>query len=172
MSTLYGALFASFLAGAPANGPISLAREVAVIEDADQQDLTEIVAHTRSLLDAFGFEATVTGRVKSQDSIYAKMRRKGLSRDAIEDRIGLRICVETEDQCYAVRDLLQSVHEPIEASEDDYIAYPKANGYQSIHTVAHTRPLGVRAEFQIRTNEMHEYAVNGPAAHWLYKMSA
>jgi len=172
MSTLYSAVFATFLAGAPIGGLVGLCGEPTSLEDSNERDLSQILTHTVDLLADAGVEARVTGRVKSLDSLYAKMHRKGLKQAEIEDRIGLRIEVDTEAECYAVRELIRDAHEPVMGSDDDYIAYPKPNGYQSLHTVAHTAPSGVLAEFQIRTTAMHEYAVNGPAAHWVYKMSA
>ena len=172
MSSLYGALFASFLVGAPINGFVGTSGEITSLADIDQRDLSRLVTHTRQLLVDHGIDAVVTSRVKSAESAYAKMRRKGLGWDELEDHIGLRIRVSTVDECYEVKGLIQQIHTPLLGSDDDYIADPKPNGYQSLHTVAHTGPFGIRAEFQIRTHEMHDFAENGPAAHRLYKMSA
>jgi GTP pyrophosphokinase len=120
------------------------------------------------LLAAAGLKADVQGRPKHLYSIWKKMQGKGLSFARVFDARALRVVVDDVAACYAA---LARVHEawtPVEGEFDDYIARPKPNGYQSLHTVvlgADARPL----EVQIRTRAMHEHAEHGVAAHWMYK---
>lgn len=123
----------------------------------------------RMLLDEVGVEGLLTARVKTPESVAAKAARKGLHPDQVLDRIGLRVCVDGIDDCYAVLDAVHARYAPIVGSQDDYIANPKPNGYQSLHTAVLT-PMGV-AEFQVRTHGMHHHAESGGAAHDRYKAS-
>ncbi len=112
--------------------------------------------------------ATLSGRGKHLYSIYKKMHEKHLSFSEIMDVYGFRIIVDKVDTCYRVFGVLHSLYKPIAQRFKDYIAIPKANGYQSLHTTLFG-PYGVPIEIQIRTEEMHKMAENGIAAHWLYK---
>lgn len=112
--------------------------------------------------------ATLSGRGKHLYSIYKKMHEKHLSFTEIMDVYGFRIIVDKVDTCYRVLGVLHSLYKPIAQRFKDYIAIPKANGYQSLHTTLFG-PYGVPIEVQIRTEEMHKMAENGIAAHWLYK---
>lgn len=112
--------------------------------------------------------ATLSGRGKHLYSIYKKMHEKHLSFSEIMDVYGFRIIVDKVDTCYRVLGALHNLYKPITQRFKDYIAIPKANGYQSLHTTLFG-PYGVPIEVQIRTEEMHKMAENGIAAHWLYK---
>ncbi|OGT58340.1 MAG: bifunctional GTP diphosphokinase/guanosine-3',5'-bis(diphosphate) 3'-diphosphatase [Gammaproteobacteria bacterium RIFCSPHIGHO2_12_FULL_43_28] len=112
--------------------------------------------------------ATLTSRNKHLYSIYNKMHEKHLSFSEIMDVYGFRVIVEKVDTCYRILGILHNLYKPIAQRFKDYIAIPKANGYQSLHTTLFG-PYGVPIEVQIRTEEMHKMAENGIAAHWLYK---
>jgi len=112
----------------------------------------------------------VYGREKHVYSIYSKMVSKRLSFREVFDMYAFRIVVDTADQCYRVLGVVHGLYKPVPGKFKDYIAIPKANGYQSLHTVLFG-PYGVPIEIQIRTREMDEVAESGVAAHWLYKAS-
>jgi GTP pyrophosphokinase len=118
-------------------------------------------------LQRLGLEGEVQGRPKHLYSIWRKMQGKGLSLERVFDLRALRVIVPTVDDCYAVLARLHELFEPVDGEFDDYIARPKANGYQSLHTVL--RKDGQTMEVQIRTRAMHEHAEHGVAAHWAYK---
>jgi RelA/SpoT family (p)ppGpp synthetase len=115
-----------------------------------------------------GHEAEVIGREKHLYSIYRKMREKRKSFSEIMDIFAFRIIVDSVDTCYRVLGCIHSLYKPVPGEFKDYIAIPKANGYQSLHTGL-MGMHGVPIEIQIRTREMEEMANNGIAAHWLYK---
>jgi guanosine-3',5'-bis(diphosphate) 3'-pyrophosphohydrolase len=119
-------------------------------------------------LEQEGVIAEVTGREKNVYSIYKKMQEKKLSFDHVYDVYGFRVVVDKVDNCYRVLGMLHNLYKPIPGRFKDYIAIPKANGYQSLHTVVFG-PFGVSIELQIRTSEMHRVADAGVASHWLYK---
>lgn len=121
-----------------------------------------------SALAAAGIKARVYGRPKHIYSIWGKMQRKKLSFDGLFDVRALRVEVENVQDCYAALSVAHSLYTPIEAEYDDYIARPKENGYQSLHTAVHALDDKV-VEIQIRTRAMHEQAELGVAAHWRYK---
>ena len=110
----------------------------------------------------------VHGREKTLFSIYAKMREKHLSFAQVSDIFGFRIVVSTLSECYVAMGVLHQLYKPLPGRFKDYIAIPKANGYQSLHTTL-VSPLGTAVEFQIRTESMHAVAEKGIAAHWMYK---
>lgn len=111
---------------------------------------------------------TIWGREKHLYSLYRKMRSKQLSFIEVMDVYAFRILVGSNDECYRVLGLIHSVYKPVPGRFKDYIAMPKTNNYQSLHTVL-LGPYGVPIEVQIRTEEMERLAENGIAAHWLYK---
>ncbi|MEO8309860.1 MAG: bifunctional (p)ppGpp synthetase/guanosine-3',5'-bis(diphosphate) 3'-pyrophosphohydrolase [Caldimonas sp.] len=113
-------------------------------------------------------KAQIFGREKTLYSIYAKMREKHLSFAQVNDIFGFRIVVGTLPECYMALGVLHQLMKPVPGRFKDYIAIPKANGYQSLHTTL-VSPLGTAVEFQIRTEPMHAVAEKGIAAHWLYK---
>ncbi|EDK72493.1 metal dependent phosphohydrolase [candidate division TM7 genomosp. GTL1] len=129
--------------------------------------LAVIRQETEKLLEANHIKFTLDGRVKSIYSLYKKLRKVDGNIDDIYDLIALRIIVETPDECYRVLGLLHSIYQPMIARIKDYIAAPKPNGYQSLHTTVIT-PNKHIVEFQIRTYEMHEYAERGLAAGFHY----
>lgn len=112
----------------------------------------------------------IYGREKTLYSIYTKMREKHLSFAQVSDIFGFRIVVNTLPECYLALGVLHQLYKPMPGRFKDYIAIPKANGYQSLHTTL-VSPLGTAVEFQIRTEAMHMVAEKGIAAHWLYKAS-
>jgi len=113
-------------------------------------------------------KAAIFGREKTLYSIYTKMREKHLSFAQVSDIFGFRIVVGTLPECYMALGVLHQLMKPVPGRFKDYIAIPKANGYQSLHTTL-VSPLGTAVEFQIRTEPMHAVAEKGIAAHWLYK---
>lgn len=119
-------------------------------------------------LQAKHIQAQTWGREKHLYSLYKKMRRKRLSFTEVLDVYAFRIIVEDVDLCYRALGVVHSLYKPVRGRFKDYIAIPKANGYQSLHTTV-LGPHGVPIEVQIRTEEMDRIAENGIAAHWLYK---
>ena len=115
-----------------------------------------------------GVKARVEGREKHLYSLYRKMRAKNLSFKEVLDVYGFRIVVERPDDCYRVLGMAHSLYKPVPERFKDYIALPKANGYQSLHTTLFG-PFGAPIEVQVRTEEMHQVAESGVAAHWMYK---
>ncbi len=126
------------------------------------------VEKIKMLLKANGIEAEVSGRPKHIYSIYKKMQRKHLRFDQLFDIRAMRIIVDTVERCYEVLSLVHENFTVLSKEYDDYIAHPKPNGYQSLHTVV-TDPSGKPVEIQIRTRAMHQFAELGVAAHWRYK---
>jgi GTP pyrophosphokinase len=117
-----------------------------------------------------GVEAVAQGREKHLYSIYSKMREKHLTFAQVQDVYGFRIIVNDVPGCYVALGALHSLYKPIPGKFKDYVAIPKANGYQSLHTMLFG-PFGTPIEVQIRTREMHKIAEAGVASHWLYKDS-
>ena len=115
-----------------------------------------------------GVVGQVQGREKHIFSTYRKMQQKHLSFEQVLDVYAFRIVVDSVDTCYRVLGIVHNLYKPIPGRFKDYIAIPKANGYQSLHTVVFG-PFGVSIEIQIRTEAMHRVAEAGVAAHWLYK---
>lgn len=113
-------------------------------------------------------QAQVYSREKTLHGIYRKMRRKHLSFSQVLDVQGYRIVVKTHTECYIALGALHSLYKPVPGKFEDYIAIPKVNNYQSLHTTL-IGPYGMPVEFQIRTEAMHRVAETGVAAHWLYK---
>ena len=115
-----------------------------------------------------GMQGEVIGREKHLYSIYKKMRGKRRAFNEIMDVYAFRIVVDKVDTCYRVLGAVHNLYKPLPGRFKDYIAIPKANGYQSLHTTL-IGPYGTPVEVQIRTREMHHVAQDGVAAHWLYK---
>lgn len=115
-----------------------------------------------------GLAAKVSGRERHLYSLYLKMRDKGLSLSEVLDIHAFRVTVESADTCYRVLGVLHSLYKPVPGRFKDYIALPKPNGYQSLHTVLFG-PFGAPIEFQIRTRAMDAVAETGIAAHWIHE---
>jgi guanosine-3',5'-bis(diphosphate) 3'-pyrophosphohydrolase len=137
----------------------------------NRNELVEKIGHQIEVcLEQEGHQAEVVGREKHLFSIYQKMKAKRKSFSEIMDIFAFRIIVDSVDTCYRVLGCIHSLYKPIPGEFKDYIAIPKANGYQSLHTVL-MGMHGVPIEIQVRTRDMEEMANNGIAAHWLYKSS-
>jgi GTP pyrophosphokinase len=130
----------------------------------------KILDSIRQKLADGGIDALVTGREKNIYSIYKKMLEKALSFAEVYDIYGFRVIVKDTAACYLAVGALHQLYKPIPGKFKDYIAIPKANGYQSLHTTLFG-PFGTPLEVQIRTQEMHKIAEAGVASHWLYKES-
>jgi len=129
-------------------------------------DTIESAIKTR--LEQANLECNVSGREKNVYSIYQKMLNKKVSLNDVFDVYAFRIFCDDVDTCYRVLGVIHNLYKPIPGRFKDYIALPKANGYQSLHTIV-MGPYGVPIEIQIRTHDMHRMAESGIAAHWLYK---
>ena len=130
--------------------------------------LDDVIEKVKDLLDSAGIKGEVTGRPKHQYSIYRKMVTSGLPFENIHDLIGIRLIVQDVRDCYAVLGVIHSTWPPVHGRFKDYVAMPKFNLYQSLHTTV-IGPGGGPLEVQIRTRDMHERAEFGIAAHWRYK---
>ena len=117
-----------------------------------------------------GMAIGISGREKTLYSIYRKMDEKHLSFAQVTDIYGFRVIVEDLTKCYTAMGVLHQEYKPLPGKFKDYIAIPKINGYQSLHTTL-VGPFGTNIEFQMRTKAMHVVAESGVAAHWLYKAS-
>lgn len=136
-------------------------------EDREQyiQEVRDLVE--RALADV-GLQGTVYGRPKHLYGIYQKMNKQDISFEEVYDLTALRIITDTKMNCYALLGVIHSLWRPLPGRFKDYIAIPKSNLYQSLHTTV-VGPKGEHVEFQIRTDEMHRVAEYGIAAHWKYK---
>jgi GTP diphosphokinase / guanosine-3',5'-bis(diphosphate) 3'-diphosphatase len=130
--------------------------------------IQEVIKIVQDRLSEFQIKAQVSGRLKNYFSISNKMKKRNLDFDQIYDLIAFRIIVEDVTACYEVLGIIHSFWKPVPGRFKDYIAMPKPNNYQSLHTTV-IGPYGERVEIQIRTPEMHKIAEYGIAAHWLYK---
>lgn len=138
----------------------------------DREDyIAKFVTGLRDAMAAEGIDAEVYGRPKHIYSIWRKMQKKHLSFDELFDIRAVRVVTRSLKDCYAALGVVHSRWRHIQSEFDDYIATPKANGYQSIHTVV-IGPEDKHVEIQIRTHDMHEDAELGVAAHWMYKEGA
>lgn len=133
--------------------------------------MEDMVAQVKSRLSEAGIEAEVYGRPKHIYSIYKKMAQKNYEFDQLFDIRAMRIVVQRLQDCYGALGIVHTNWRHLHKEFDDYVATPKQNGYQSIHTVVFG-PEGKTVEIQIRTSDMHQDAELGVAAHWMYKEGA
>jgi GTP pyrophosphokinase len=133
-----------------------------------QRYIAQVVGRLREELQHAGISAEISGRPKHVYGVWNKMRQKGVEIGGVFDVLGFRILVNDVSDCYAALGAVHGLWEPILNEFDDYIARPKANGYQSLHSAV-IGPEGVTIEVQIRTFAMHRHADLGVAAHWQYK---
>lgn len=145
-----------------------LAGKVAKRKEEQEGYLREVSRTIEEKTREAGIPGRVTGRVKHYYGIYQKMQNQRIPFDQVHDVLGLRIITDTKANCYTLMGLIHSLWTPIPGRFKDYIAMPKSNMYQSLHTTV-VGPKGERVEFQIRTDEMHKTAEEGIASHWRYK---
>ena len=145
-----------------------LAEKISLRKEAREAFVDGIVQEVKSHMEASGIKAKVDGRVKHFFSIYRKMVNQNKTLDQIYDLFAVRIIVETVKDCYAALGVIHELYKPIPGRFKDYIAMPKPNMYQSLHTTL-ISSNGQPFEIQIRTFEMHRTAEYGIAAHWKYK---
>ena len=145
-----------------------LEREIKRARGNQKQFIGKIEETFKGALQKAGITAGVEGREKHLYSIYRKMQNKHISLNEMVDVYGFRIIVDSVDTCYRALGLVHSVYKPMPGRFKDYIAIPRVNGYQSLHTTLFG-PNGVPIEVQIRSEQMHRVAESGIAAHWKYK---
>ncbi|MGZ3238727.1 MAG: RelA/SpoT family protein, partial [Burkholderiaceae bacterium] len=146
----------------------TLSKAVKAARGNRREVVSKILESVNNTLTAAGIHAQVYGREKTLYGIYRKMRSKHLSFSQVLDVYGFRIVVDSFANCYVALGTLHALFKPMPGKFKDYIAIPKLNGYQSLHTTL-VGPYGTPVEFQIRTQDMHYVAEAGVAAHWLYK---
>lgn len=145
-----------------------LKRAVAKKKAEREKYIREVQARLHRLFEKAGIECSIMGRPKHFYSIYQKMRSQNLLYEQVFDLVAFRIVVDSRRECYEALGILHGEFRPVPGRFKDYIAAPKPNRYQSLHTTV-LGPKGERVEFQIRTREMHRIAEYGVAAHWKYK---
>lgn len=145
-----------------------LADAVRRVRGARKELISSVSSAIRDRLYRDDLPGEVLGRQKHLFSIYRKMKEKSLTLSEVMDMYGFRIIVDRVDSCYRALGLVHNLYKPVPGRFKDYIAIPKSNGYQSLHTVL-IGPNGVHMEIQIRTLNMHRTAESGVAAHWNYK---
>jgi GTP pyrophosphokinase len=146
----------------------SIKEMVSKVEAEREGYIGKIIGEVGAKLKETGVDAQVMGRPKHYYSIYSKMASQKISFEEVFDLMGIRLITKTKKDCYAALGLLHEMYKPIPGKLDDYIALPKQNMYQSLHTTI-VGPMGKPVEFQIRTQAMHLIAEEGIAAHWRYK---
>ena len=145
-----------------------LRTRVAKRDEDRQQYIQEVIELVTKAMQEHGLPGQVYGRPKHLYGIYQKMNKQSISFEEVYDLTALRIVTDTKMNCYALVGVIHSLWRPVPGRFKDYIAIPKSNLYQSIHTTV-VGPKGEHVEFQIRTEEMHRVAECGIAAHWKYK---
>ncbi len=145
-----------------------LQQRVAKRDEERREYIDEVIRVVKAALAETGLTGHVDGRPKHLFGIYQKMERQAISFEEVYDLTAIRIITDTKMNCYAALGLIHSLWPPVPGRFKDYIATPKSNLYQSLHTTV-VGPYGQHVEFQIRTEEMHRVAEYGIAAHWKYK---
>lgn len=141
---------------------------VAKRDDDRQQYILEVIDVVKAAMAEAGLQGEVSGRPKHLYGIYQKMEKQSISFEEVYDLAALRIITDVKMNCYALLGVIHSLWRPLPGRFKDYIAIPKSNLYQSLHTTV-AGPKGEHVEFQIRTEEMHRVSEQGIAAHWKYK---
>jgi GTP diphosphokinase / guanosine-3',5'-bis(diphosphate) 3'-diphosphatase len=145
-----------------------LAQKVTKTKREREQYIEEFCSSISENLKEYDIHGQIIGRAKHFYSIFKKMERRKVEFDQLYDLIAFRIVVDNITECYKSLGVIHAVYKPVPGRFKDYIAMPKANAYQSLHTTV-IGPSGERVEIQIRTQEMHQIAESGIAAHWKYK---
>src|SRR5436190_6501452 len=147
-------------------------KKIATLLDEKRNDreayIQRVIALLRGELESMDIEPVIQGRTKHIYSIWKKMHGKNVSFEKLYDIRAVRVIVANVRECYTVLGVVHDLWTPVEGEFDDYIAKPKSNGYQSLHTAV-VGPEGRTLEVQIRTRELHEHSEHGVAAHWRYK---
>jgi GTP pyrophosphokinase len=146
----------------------NLLKKVAKRRESQEGYLNDVAEQVRGRLKEMGIPGEVKGRVKHLYGIYRKMQDQHIPFEQVYDVLGLRVITDTKNHCYEILGIIHSMWKPIHGRFKDFIALPKSNLYQSLHTTV-VGPKGERVEFQIRTEEMDRIAEEGIAAHWMYK---
>lgn len=146
----------------------AISRKLSANKRGRKSVIAELCKSIRGSLADAGVDAEVLGREKTLFSIYRKMRRKRLPLKSVQDVNAIRVITTDRNSCYHVLGVIHRLYTPRHESFKDYIAIPKRNGYQSLHTVV-MGPFGQNVEIQIRDREMHKIAEKGVASHWYYK---
>ncbi|OGQ04743.1 MAG: GTP pyrophosphokinase [Deltaproteobacteria bacterium RIFCSPLOWO2_12_FULL_44_12] len=142
--------------------------QVSARKERREKYIAEVKKLLQQAMKQHSIPCEVTGRLKHYHSIHRKMESQNIPFDEVHDIIAFRILLDSVQQCYEALGIIHSIWKPIPGRFKDYIAMPKGNNYQSLHTTI-IGPEGERVEFQIRTREMHDIAEHGIAAHWKYK---
>ncbi len=146
----------------------NIAQRLELLDREGGGQVDSLIEALTQALERAGLEAEVTGRRKRPHSIWTKMQRKDVSLEQVSDIMAFRVVVASAMRCYEALGHLHAAFRAVPERFKDYISNPKENGYRSLHTVL-IGPDGHRIEVQIRSGEMHAFAENGAAAHWLYK---
>lgn len=145
-----------------------LAEKIAMKKRERETYIEETISLIEEKMMEYSVQGEVTGRPKHFYSIYKKMQQRGVDFEQIQDLLAFRVLINNITECYKVLGIIHSAFTPVPGRFKDYIAIPKVNNYQSLHTTV-IGPKAERIEIQIRTFEMHEVAERGVAAHWKYK---